>query len=147
MKARTDPRYFFSRNVCLDSAMVLVSSLEDPLPISALQDDFSRLALIGGGVFKDALFHDAAITICLELISQLEEEASVSGSITQMSRSARGPLIHAAEQLIDLSAHRVSLGETNVKTHLFLSAALGQIRAMEAGTSIEEESSKRRNIV
>ncbi|MCJ1302983.1 hypothetical protein MMC08_005788 [Hypocenomyce scalaris] len=142
IKAKTDPRFYFSRKVCLESAMTIVSYVGDLSATSNVQDDFSRLMVRGRGAFRDVMFSDAAIAICLELITQLEEEASNGSSnaaltqpsmINKLARSAREPIIQAVKQMVELAARRIALGETNVKGHVLLSAALAQITAMEAG--------------
>ena len=142
IKAKTDPRFYFSRKVCLESAMTIISYIGDLAPTSNVQDDFSCLMVRGRGAFKDVMFHDAAIAICLELITQLEEEASNGSSnaaltqpstINKLARSAREPIIQAVKLMVELAARRIALGETNVKGHVLLSAALAQITAMEAG--------------
>jgi hypothetical protein len=111
------------------------------------QDPFTCLAMMGGGFFKEAVFRDASISVAGEIIRQIEEETPVSSTSTpnsipftknKMAQVARKPLLKILERTIDLSARRIQFGETNVKGHLFCSAVLAQIQAMENGEPVEE---------
>lgn len=112
IKARTDPIFYFSRKVSLESAMTPASYVGDLAPPSNIQDDFTRLAVMGGGTVEEAILHDATMSVCLELVAQLEEEISNSSINTPMtqpsithpvSRLTRKPLIQAMEHLIELA--------------------------------------------
>ena len=127
IKARKDPRYYFSRKVCLEQALVIASPQSD--------DDFSRLMAIGGGIFREILTH-GALTLGLELITQLQEDDR--NMVLQRNRPRREPIYEAIRGIIDLTRERLRLGETNVKGLLVLSMAIGQSESMEAGNSPEE---------
>ena len=127
IKARKDPRYYFSRKVCLEQALMISSPHTD--------NDFSRLMAIGGGIFREIMTH-CALTVGLELITQLQEDER--NMTLQRNRLQRQPLHDAIRRILDLSKDRLRLGETNVKGLLFLSMALGQAESMEAGTSQED---------
>lgn len=129
IKARSDPRFYFSRKMAIDTALAILSSEEN--------DDFNRLKVIGGGPFREVPGH-AAMILCLELVVQLEEEANDTGYKTQWTKTLREPLIQVVRSMIDLLAKRLLEGENNVQGHLFMSTALGQIEAMERGTSPEQ---------
>lgn len=142
IRARKDPRFYFSRKVSLESALILASYVGDLAQASNIQDDFTCLAVTGGGTIEGAILHDASTSICLELVAQLEEDMPSGSSITpmtqpsiinQVSRSAREPLIQAMKRLIELARYRISMGKTNVKGHVFLSAIMASIKAMELG--------------
>ncbi|KAL6713864.1 hypothetical protein ACLMJK_008358 [Lecanora helva] len=127
IKARKDPRYYFSRKVCLEQALIISSPHPDP--------DFTRLLAIGGGMFREVMTH-CALSLCLELITQVQEdEANIT---LQRNKLQREPLQQAIRRIIDLSKDRLRLGETNVKGLLFQSMAMGQIEAMEMGKSPDE---------
>lgn len=140
MKARTDPRFYFSRKVCLDAATTILtypstSCPTSPRPLEGQQDDYTRLKLVGAGFFKEVLIY-ASIVIQLELIVQLEEESPLLRN--EVERKAREPLKEYMAYMIELSAQRISLGENNIKGHLFLSAVSAQIDAMERGEDPDE---------
>jgi hypothetical protein len=166
IKARTDQRYYFSRKLSLDTAMnilYLLSSAPNPntsllggipSPISQSspsntnkgQDELTRLKLCGGTFFKEVILH-AAVIILFELIVRIEEEGvggskalgGMGGSVfASRTKASREPLRQAIRDLVELCAERIRLGENNVKGHLFMSIALGQIEAMEEGRSVEQ---------
>ena len=127
VKARRDPHFYFSRKVCLEQAFIISTPQRD--------EDFTRIQSLGGGMFREIMTL-GAFGLCLELITQLEEDnANLS---IERNKSQRKPYREAIQQVIDLAEERLRLGETNVKGYLFLSMALGQINAMEDGAIPEE---------
>lgn len=127
LKARKDPHFYFSRKVCLEQALVV--SMPQP------DEDFKQLICLGGGMFREIMTL-GAFGLCLELITQLEED-SVNLSVDR-NRAQRQPYREAIQAVINIAEERLHLGETNVKGYLFLSMALGQIDAMDNGAVIEE---------
>ena len=127
LKARKDPHFYFSRKVCLEQALIISTPQPD--------EDFKQLISLGGGMFREIMTL-GAFGLCLELITQLEED-SVNLSVDR-NKAQRQPYRDAIQAVIGLAEERLQLGETNVKGYLFLSMALGQINAMENGMVIEE---------
>ncbi|KAG0650849.1 Transcription factor [Hyphodiscus hymeniophilus] len=135
IKARLDPRFYFSRKVSLDAAITILtypctSSPSSPHSLDGEQDDYTRLKLVGAGYFKELLIY-ACIIVQLELITQLEEESPMMRN--ELERHSREPLKAYIAYMIELTKRRVSLGENNIKGHLFLSAVSAQIDALEKG--------------
>ncbi|RDW59939.1 hypothetical protein BP6252_13026 [Coleophoma cylindrospora] len=128
LKARSDPRYCFSRKVLIDTCFAMISYQADP--------DFLQAITLGRGIFREAIQHPALL-ICYELISQLEE-AGASSSTMQHHRIMREPLHQALHSQIELLTNRIRAGDSNVQGHLFTSMALGQIEAMKACRPIEQ---------
>jgi hypothetical protein len=126
VKAYSDPRYYFSRKVAIESAITLTKPDPDA--------DFTRMMNVGG--FLQAVLGHGAWTLCLDLIKTLEEDKA--NYAIEKNRAQRQPLLDAVRTAIDISAKQLALHETNVKGNFFLSMALGQIEAMEEGTSIEK---------
>lgn len=135
-KAQTDLRFYFSRKVCLDCAMTMLtyktSDPGDPSLEPGKQDDYTRLKTMSGGFQKGLLVH-AAMVIFAELLSQIDEEST----FTEQSRAAREPLKQALRDIADLSALRIAHAENNIKGHLFISVVLAQVEATERGISAE----------
>ncbi len=137
MRAQRDPRYYFSRKVVLDCAMTMMtyptneSGVRQGLKDSP-KDDFTCLKICSGGFFKGVIVHSAMV-IFLELLQQLEEQAP----FLEQSKAVREPLKQTLRDTIDLAAERISIAENNVKGHLFISAVLGQVEAIEQGKSPE----------
>ncbi|KIN04569.1 hypothetical protein OIDMADRAFT_156663 [Oidiodendron maius Zn] len=141
VQSKVDPRYYFSRKVCLETALAIFfhSGAED-LPPShdfRIVDDYTRLKLVGGGIFKDVVLHAATI-ITLELIFQLEEDVRSGLPPSIQRKASREPLYEAVQDIITLTSDRIREGENNAKGHLFLSAAAAQIHAMTNGIPPEE---------
>lgn len=133
-KANDNITYYFSRRVCLEASLLLLSySVSSPLHgMQAQEDDYTRLRVFGCGLFKSILLH-ASATICLELIMQLRDDSSPS-----TSSLSRNELYSAVRDSVDITRRRVLAGETSVKGHVFFACALGQIDAMQSGTSSEQ---------
>ncbi|KAJ5517395.1 hypothetical protein N7527_008955 [Penicillium freii] len=147
IQARKDPRFYLSRKVCLESCVVIASYADHlSLPSDSL-DDLSHLTIVGRGSFKGALSFDVIISLGLEIITQLEEEASTrpSGSsppfvadhLDEMTKAHRAPLIRSLEHIQEQLLQIIALGNPSLKRYNFLSAILSQIRAMESGQPIQ----------
>lgn len=133
-KSNDNITYYFSRRVCLEASLVLLAySVSSPLHGMQVQDDdYTRLRIFGCGLFKSILLH-ASATICLELIMQLRDDSSPS-----TSSLSRNELYSAVRDSVDITRRRIIAGETSVKGHVFFACALGQIDAMQSGTSSEQ---------
>jgi hypothetical protein len=125
-KASTNPLFHYSRKASLDVAMAIVAYERD--------EKFSRLLAIGGGMLREGVL-SAATAISVELITQAESQR-LDGTLL-CNLQAREPLKQALRNMISLATERIKQGETNIKTHLFLSMALAQAEAIEAGTCSE----------
>ncbi|MCJ1394628.1 hypothetical protein MMC18_007508 [Xylographa bjoerkii] len=137
-KAKSNPVYHFSRNVCVESSFALLSySPSSQLLKSNYPDeDYTRLTVLGEGFYR-SVFVIANRTICLELMTQLQEDSSPFGSAS-INSLARKELHRTIEDSIDLAKRRIEAGETNIKGYIFFSGLLGQIDALQAGTSPEQ---------
>jgi hypothetical protein len=134
-KPQDDPRHYFSRKICLESALTMVSYPSSELgtkqSLTELPYDDYTLLKARSGAFFDSAFIHSTIIIFFELVTQLKEQ----DFFIEQSKEFRQPLKNILREACDLLAVRVSVAENNVKGHLLFSAALGQIEAMEAGTS------------
>ncbi|KAJ6143578.1 C6 transcription factor [Penicillium samsonianum] len=160
IQARKDPQFYLSRKVCLESCVVVASYADHlSLPSDTL-DDLSHLTIVGRGSFKGALSFDVITSLGLEIITQLEEEAStrpfgssppfVADYLDEMAKAHRAPLVRSLEHIQEQLLQIIALGNPSLKRYNFLSAILSQIRAMESGQPIQpaiyetvEESLKR----
>ncbi|KAL2070193.1 hypothetical protein VTL71DRAFT_13219 [Oculimacula yallundae] len=127
-KARTNPLFQYSLTISLET--VLAMGIISPEP----DEGFSRLMAIGGGMFREGIRY-AGTVICIAYLSQVEDRRQ-DGTLGRNSNSTN-LLRQSMNDLISLSAERIRQGETNVKSHMFLSMALAQADAMEAGNSCE----------
>ena len=137
-KGLKDPHYYFSRKVCLDTAIKLLRypcskyPTSDEMPINLPLDDFAQLKKVGGGFFKSLIVH-VAMVIFSELYTQVDEESTVA----EHDKTTRDFLKQNLRDIIDLAAERITVGENNVKGHLFMSVVLAQLEAMETGVDCE----------
>jgi hypothetical protein len=135
VQARTDPRYYFSRKMALDTSMIILSHPETG---DSSAEDFTRMRLISWGLFKEVISR-CSTAVALELITQINEDSSISTDMPGSSAGSisRKPLHDAVEMLVSLARRRVEFGvETNVKCYLFLSLLQAQTRAMERGEDV-----------
>ncbi|OJD34085.1 c6 zinc finger domain-containing protein [Diplodia corticola] len=125
-KARTNPLFHYSLKASLDTAMAIVSPEPD--------EGFSHLMAIGGGMFREG-FRYACTVISLELIAQAEAQR-LDGTLHRNSQYL-DLLRKAVKDLMWLSLDRIRQGETNIKSHMFLSMVVAQVEAIEGGTACE----------
>ena len=132
-KANSNIAYSYSRRVCLEASLQLLSYYTNP---AQDEDDYLRLGTRGYGMFKNVLIH-ACLLICAEIIRKLREDPSP----IPVSR-AQKELYPAIQDSVDITRHRILLGETSVKAYVCFACALGHIEAMQSGTSSEQSVSK-----
>jgi hypothetical protein len=134
-KAASDYTYQYSRKICLDTSLLLLSyaTLSSTANNSAVHhDDFTRLRLVGRGSFRSVLIH-AIATVCFGIIIDLREDSSpLTLAISNDQR------LQAVRETVTLTWLRVQLGETSVKAYVFCGCALAQIEAMQAGIPFEQ---------
>ncbi|EXJ77022.1 hypothetical protein A1O3_10179 [Capronia epimyces CBS 606.96] len=125
-KVQANPLFYYSLKVNLDVAMAIVSPEPD--------DGFSRIMATGGGLFREGLWYATSI-IDREILSQV----SVQRREGTLHRNAqhRELLKQAVRDMISLAVARMHQGDTNVKTHMFLSMILAQTEATEEGVPCE----------
>jgi hypothetical protein len=124
-RARANPVYYYSLRLSLDAATAIMS----PEPDAA----FSRLMASGGGMFRDGV-RVASIATGLELLMHAQAQY-LDGTLHRTSQY-RQLLKQSIRDMISLSNERIHQGETNVKSHMFLSMILGQAEAIETNSPI-----------
>ncbi|KAI1379303.1 hypothetical protein F4677DRAFT_442283 [Hypoxylon crocopeplum] len=125
-KALSNPLFYYSHKVSLDSAMAIMSPEPD--------QGFSRLLAIGGGMFREGIRY-ASTVITFELVTQVKAQ-HLDGTLQRNSQYIE-LLKKTVRDMISLFAERIRQGETNVKSHMFVSMILAQAEAMEAGIPCE----------
>ncbi|KAM5362615.1 hypothetical protein ACJZ2D_012444 [Fusarium nematophilum] len=149
-KSSHDPTYYYSRHVCLDSALKLLTYVT-PTPMSSpleqtpskqsdhrqrppiSEDEYNLIKLRSRGTFRSILY-DATTTVCLELTQQLREDPSAAlfGPLPD-SRSLppmRGELYSTVKAAVETLKSRIWEGETNVKGFVFFATAMAQVDGM-----------------
>lgn len=125
-QARTNPVFYYSLKVSLDTALAIISPEQD--------ESFGHLMAIGGSLFREGYRYATAV-IGMELIAQPEAQR-LDGTLHRNSQYI-DLLKKATQTLIDLSIARIRQGETNIKSHMFLNMLVAQAEAVEAGTPCE----------
>ncbi|CAI7663288.1 unnamed protein product [Penicillium pancosmium] len=149
LQAQKDPRFYFSRRVCQESAMIIATYAERlRLPADSL-DDLSKLMVMSTGSFRGPLSLDVISVLGLEVVSQLEEMGSGPSSasiglnhtlvldpLAELARAQRAPIIRLLEHINEQSLQIIKLGHPTLKRYIFLAGILSQIYAMERGQPI-----------
>ncbi|KAF2475088.1 uncharacterized protein BDR25DRAFT_253900 [Lindgomyces ingoldianus] len=125
-QARTNPLFYYSLKVSLDTAMAIISP--------ELDETFSHLMAIGGGMFREGIRYALAV-LSIEFIARVEAQR-LDGTLHSNSQY-KDLLKQAMKDMILLSSERIRQGETNIKGHMFLSMLMAQAEAIEEGTSCE----------
>ncbi|KAF5565445.1 C6 transcription factor [Fusarium phyllophilum] len=142
LQARTDPRFYLSRKVCVESALVIASGSKGAdfsLPMQ-VWDDFSRLSFVGRGLFKCALSFDAMLILALEIITELQDESTPTHEpdiLSEMAKATRAPMINTLEEIYVQLRCMIVRGNLSLKRLLFSNAHLAHIRALEAGRPVK----------
>lgn len=141
-KAPSDVAYHFSRTVCHECSLLLLSpwssSADDAEPLatrrrgskngaapwSSLQD-YASLQLFGDGLFKNT-FLVASLIVCGEVLQQLRDDSSPAASSPPL---ARRELLQAVEHAARLARRRVRAGETNAKAAALFACLRARIGA------------------
>jgi hypothetical protein len=127
LKAKDEPLFYYSRKVCLDSSLSMLSP-----PVSQRDPAFYRLALHGRSAFQDSFI--AAANFINEYISA---EQTSNTHLLPSPTSPDSALIAAIEGHMPLSLARIEIGETNVKSHLLYCCLLAHAKAVQAGTDVK----------
>ena len=129
LKAKDEPLFFYSRKVCLDSALAVLSP-----PVSQRDPIFYRLVLRGRSAFQDV--YTAAANFISEYISA--ERSSSAFLLPSVSASPDDGLVAAIENHKPLTLARIESGETNVKSHLLFCCLLAYTKAVRGGTDVKQ---------
>ena len=141
-KANENVMYYFSRKICLESSIHLLSYSPSPLLLrmqgrdrgdETEEDDYMRLRIFSRGLFKCIFLH-ASSTIFSELMIELR-----NSSAPATSPPSHNDLYQAVRDVVDLTWRRVKMGEKSVKAHIYFACALSQVDAMRNGTSLEPQ--------
>ncbi|OBT63174.1 hypothetical protein VE03_07855 [Pseudogymnoascus sp. 23342-1-I1] len=137
-KGMKDPRFYYSRKICLESAVTIVNypSSESPLANQSadnlFRDDYAQLKVVSG-VYKSIITYTSTI-IFHELYTQIKEEGPAFAQETKRSRES---LKQCLRDLLDLTGDRVTLEENNVMVRLLLVITLSLLDATEEGIDPE----------
>lgn len=167
-QARRDHRYLLSRKICLESSLIMASHTDEPMEDLAAGgsvsvgvgiSDFLYGCISGSGMFKGAMGQDVILAVSHEIVTQLEEEASLGSSFASSSsissstttaaaaaivaprtdplvllaRSTRAPLTRYLARAREQWRRIIAAGRPSLKQYLFVSCVMAHIDAVEAG--------------
>ncbi|KAL2071166.1 hypothetical protein VTL71DRAFT_12401 [Oculimacula yallundae] len=132
VKAKSDATFYYSRKVCLETSLYILSPAITTNPSS---EDYNQLRLRGTALFRDVPLKATSV-VCEELIIQLEEEKRSFTS--PPSSTSRKELRKVVEDYVVLTRLRIEAGEMNIRGHVFFSCLLAQVDAMQADESVEQ---------
>ena len=149
IEATRDARFYLSRKLSLESALVMASYADAPSDSeddSNAHRDFQRLSLSGAGLFKGYLSLDVMVIIGLELITQLEDETASQpaglnsfpiDAVDQLAQVARVPLVQALEKMMNHLYQGLAAGIPSMKRYCLIGGVLAQIKAVPRGEKAE----------
>ncbi|VBB76819.1 Putative transcription factor [Podospora comata] len=162
--AQHNPAYYFARKMCVETSLKLYRAFATGSPAgdsgtARETDDFTRLSTCGYGAFRSVPTL-AVLTICLELLWQVQEDRSFRQSMnldhvlerpgSEADLGTTGPLsigsgaaprqdlLDAVKYSIGWTVRRIRMGETNIKGYLMYSALWSQVQALQNGASDAE---------
>ncbi|TWU79040.1 hypothetical protein ED733_008510 [Metarhizium rileyi] len=138
VKSFNDHRFYFSRRMCLDSALKLLNlwglSGRGSNTQAEGQMEFRRIVDNGSGIFR-YIAVQSLFFVAVELVHQKQGHSVSLGYLPSIGDSDLRARLESAKTW---SLARVRAGETNGKGYCFLAACLGHIDALTAGLSKEE---------
>lgn len=142
IQAREDPRFCYSRKMCLESAMVIASyAYTLNLPMEP-KDDLSHLCIAVRSWSNGPLSLDISTMLGLELIAQMEEEGIKPGTSPDpadvLAKSNRMPIFQALKHIQGQLLQIIALGSPSLKRYGWMSAILDKLCAMESGHDVSQ---------
>jgi len=140
--AEQDPRYYYSRKVCLDTSLIIITPTEVP---AETEDDWTCLTHRAVGFVKH-FFLFSSSTIYLELISQLDpdRDTALPAPLTSAMIPAHRSLSPELQSYYDALQYarsgaeaRIRKGEVNAKGYIWLCAALARVDALISRTDAD----------
>lgn len=147
VNALCSPKFSYSRKVCVESSMEMLSQLE---PRDPGRPKTPCLGDLGGEMLRNEFFR-AATTLCVEMSLQAEELqrpalSPAGGSLTDLVRSQQSVMLQAVERTIGVFEDLVGPEGKGSRAFIFLTMALASVKARLTLTGddplqrVEEES-------
>ncbi|KAK4570141.1 hypothetical protein LTR86_002221 [Recurvomyces mirabilis] len=142
LQARHDPKFYYSRKICLETAMILATYAKSLSLPTMRSDDLPRYLLNVKGPSNVPLSLDIMTMLGLEILTQLQEEESISGTAESTNaartliKAARIPIFEVLEHIKTQLHQIIALGSASLKRYGYLSAMLAQLHAMENGEDV-----------
>lgn len=140
LQARRDPKFYFSRKICLETAMVIASySKKLNLPSKVL-DDISSLMKTVRSPINGPLNLDVITMLGLEVMTQIEESgpSPATDAAVMLAKATRAPILDQLEHIQEQLLQIIASGGRSLKRYAYITAMLHQLQAMEEGRSVIE---------
>ncbi|BCR92288.1 putative C6 transcription factor [Aspergillus chevalieri] len=121
------PKYTYSRKICLESSLHILSMLEEDAPHAHMRD-------LAPSMFRHEFFY-AAMTVCAELQLQMEE-TSPGGQLTDLVRSQQTVMMRTVERMIQALQSRVYPNGKGGKAYIFLCMVFASVKAKLNGEDV-----------
>lgn len=125
LKAVSDPRYAYSRQLCIDTSMDLLAHLVQP----------DELKSTTGGAFS-AVYLQSALYLTGEITSQIDTSTYFM-STSRRTDAARREMRANIDRFRQIAMDRIAGGETNIKTCVLVSCLLAQADAKQESASVQ----------
>jgi hypothetical protein len=128
--AKTDLSYYYSKKVVAESAYQILSYPPPPfrqLNIPLESDDYSRLQIFGGGIFKHTVWHALAC-----LTTQVCDDVAQSPFMSSL-QSSQGYLLEAIQKHIEILRRQKQAGDLDTEAFMLFTCAAAQITAQLGG--------------
>ena len=131
------PKCSYSRKICLEGSLEILSLMELPLTPDAIQ--YPHITQLGSGMFRDEVFH-AASTVCVELSLQAHEmspgsamEGMNSSVLMSMVQAQQTMMLSGVERTLHDFGRRIRAAGTGSKPYFFLSIILASVKSRIKG--------------
>lgn len=148
------PKCSYSRKVCLEASLDMLSQMELPPSPDAIQ--YPHITQLGSGIFRDEIFH-AAITVCVELSLQAQEMSQSLGTsmvgvnssvLMSMVQSQQTVMLQAVERTLNDFGRRIGPSGKGCKPYFFLTLILASVKSRIKGEDpmVNVEASSKRAV-
>lgn len=114
------PKYTYSRKLCLESSMEILSLLEE--------NASPHLGQLAGSMFQYEFLH-AAISVCIELRLQMEEKSSLK----ELVQAQQDVMLRAVRRTVDALKSRLTPDGKGCKAFTFISLIVASVEARLRG--------------
>lgn len=143
VKYLNDARFYFSRQMCLDSAMKITHifgfpdawSEDKTTTIGVMDPDLKRLVTTSAGIFRNVA-SQAMIIIQIEVLNANSGQATSLGYLPTVGTPNLRARLDATRAW---KVERVRAGETNIKGTMFMAASLAHVKALELGVDAKQK--------
>jgi hypothetical protein len=128
--AKTNMSYYYSKKVVAECAYQILSYPLPPfkqLPMPTEKDDYNRLQIFGGGIFKHTAWHALACLVT-DLLDDIEQSAFISSV-----QSSRAHFLDTVPKQIHILCRQKKAGDLDTEAFMLFSCATARVSAQVGG--------------